>query len=97
MEVGQLIIHEEAEGVFAHILDHVGRVPPVAEAGAARGVHQVPVAGRLYFFNVTEHPAGKNVEITGKNRADLRLHQGVGVTEGRHRICAVNVTDGQGF
>lgn len=41
--MGQLIVHKEAGTVLTHILDHVGCVPPVAETGAARGVHQVAV------------------------------------------------------
>ena len=44
VEVGQLVVHEKAGGILAHILDHIGGVPPVAEAGAAGGVHQVAAA-----------------------------------------------------
>lgn len=53
--------------------------------------------GGLHFFDVTEHQTGKTVENKGENSADLRLHQGMAVTEGQIRICAVNVTDGREF
>ena len=39
--------------------------------------------GGLHFPNVTERPAGKKPYISRKNKADLRLHKGVDVTEGQ--------------
>ena len=45
MEVGQLIVHKEARVVLPHILNHIGGIAPVAEAGAVGSVHQVSVPG----------------------------------------------------
>lgn len=45
VEMGQLIVHKKAGTVLTDILDHIGHVPPVAETGAAGGVHQVSVPG----------------------------------------------------
>ena len=45
VEMGQLIVHKKAGTVFTDVLDHIGRISPVAETGAASGVHQVSVPG----------------------------------------------------
>ena len=45
MEMGQLIVHKKAGVGLADVQNHIGHVPPVAETGAASGVHQVSVPG----------------------------------------------------